>query len=196
MEGRDAEGRYGDHGLTPTMRIVETQLDHGQLVPDTERFALKDPDRYKEKFAKLIADEPGADASDIAAKINDGVRYTFIFQDDNYSSGVLELCSILKSAGFELYERKNSWADESKAYQGINSSWMDPEWGQLFEVQMHTSASWKAKQESHTAYEIAEAPSSSPEDRMAALAEQDRIFGEVPVPSDVRDIPSYRKEDW
>jgi hypothetical protein len=196
MEGRDAEGRYGDHGLTPTMRRVEAQLDHGQLVPDTERFALKDPDRYKEKFAKLIADEPGADASDIAAKINDGVRYTFIFQDKNYSSGVLELCSMLKSVGFELYERKNSWADESKAYQGINSSWMVPEWGQRFEVQMHTPASWKAKQESHPAYEIAEAPSSSPEDRAAALVEQDRIFSQVPIPSDIRDILSYRKEDW
>jgi hypothetical protein len=178
------------------MRSVETQLDHGQLAPDTEKFALKEPDRYKEKFAKLIADEPGADPSDIAAKINDGVRYTYIFRDENYSSGILELCSVLKGAGFELYERKNSWADESKAYQGINSSWIDPELGQLFEVQMHTPASWTAKQESHKAYEIAESPSSSPEDRAAALAEQDRIFGQVPIPPDVWDIPSYRKEGW
>ena len=140
MEGRDAEGKYSDHGLTPTMHRIEAQLDRGQLVPDTERFALKDPDRYKEKFAKLIADEPGADLSDIAARINDGVRYTFTFEDENYASAVQQLCRALTNLGFELYERKNSWIDESKAYQGVNSSWMDPEMGAtLRSADAHTS---------------------------------------------------------
>jgi hypothetical protein len=195
-EGRDAEGDYGEHGLTPAMRRIEAQLDHGQLVPDTERFALKDPNRYKEKFARLIADEPGAELSDIATKISDGIRYTFLFEDKNYGAGGLQLCKDLKDAGFEPYERKNSWVDESKAYQGVNSSWMDPQWGQLFEVQMHTPASWKAKQESHDAYEIAEAPDSSPAERVAALTRQDLIFRRVPVPPDVQNISSYRKEGW
>ena len=196
MEGRNAEGRYSDRGITPTMRDIEAQLDYGQLVPDTERLALKDPDRYKEKFAKLIADEPDADPSDIAAKINDGVRHTYTFEDSEYVAGVRQLRTVLTNAGFELYELKNAWIDESKAYQGINTSWMDPNWGQLFEVQMHTPASWKAKQESHQTYEIAEAPNSPPGDRAAALIEQDQIFGNVSIPSDVKDIPSYRKEGW
>ena len=30
-EGRDVEGNYGDHGLTPAMRRIEAQLEHGQL---------------------------------------------------------------------------------------------------------------------------------------------------------------------
>ena len=196
MEGRDAEGRYSDHGLTPKMRDIDAQLDHGQLVPDTERFTLKGPDRYKEKFAKLITDEPDADPSEIAAKINDGVRYTYTFEDNDYIAGVQQLRTVLTNAGFELYELKNAWIDESKAYQGINTSWMDPNWGQLFEVQMHTPASWKAKQESHRAYAIAEAPGTSSEDRTAALMEQDQIFSKVSIPSDVKDISSYRKEGW
>jgi len=196
MEGRDAEGRYSDHGLTPKMRDIDAQLDHGQLVPDTERFTLKGPDRYKEKFAKLITDEPDADLSEIAAKINDGVRYTYTFEDNDYIAGVQQLRTVLTNAGFELYELKNAWIDESKAYQGINTSWMDPNWGQLFEVQMHTPASWKAKQESHRAYAIAEAPGTSSEDRTAALMEQDQIFSKVSIPSDVKDISSYRKEGW
>jgi len=178
------------------MRRIEPQLDHGELVTDTEKFALKDPDRYKEKFAKLLADEPGADLRVIAAKINDGVRYTFTFPEERYTSGVLQLCSVLTDAGFELYERKNAWADESKAYQGVNSSWMERERGRLFEVQMHTPASWQAKQESHHAYEIAEAPSSSPQQRADAIREQDRIFSRVPIPPSAHNIPSYRKEGW
>ncbi len=39
------------------MRRIEAVLEHGQLVPDTEKFALKSPDRFKEKLASLIADE-------------------------------------------------------------------------------------------------------------------------------------------
>ncbi len=57
-EGRDADGNYGDHGLTPAMRRIEAQLDHGHLVKDTEKFALKDPDRFKEKFAGRIVFRP------------------------------------------------------------------------------------------------------------------------------------------
>src|SRR5215471_2159525 len=62
-EGRDPDGNYGDHGLTLAMRRIEAQLDHGHLVKDTEKFALKDPDRFKEKLAKLIARYPRSDPS-------------------------------------------------------------------------------------------------------------------------------------
>ena len=54
-------GNYGDRGLTPDMRRVEAQLEHSHLVEDTEKFALKDPDRFKEKFAKLIDADPDID---------------------------------------------------------------------------------------------------------------------------------------
>ena len=53
-EGRESDGSYGDHGITPAMRRVEVRLEHGTLVPDTEKFALKSPDRFKEKLAKMI----------------------------------------------------------------------------------------------------------------------------------------------
>ena len=56
-EGRGDDGKYGDRGITPAMRRVEAKLDHGTLVPDTEKFALKTPARFKEKLAKMI-DQP------------------------------------------------------------------------------------------------------------------------------------------
>jgi hypothetical protein len=52
-EGRDAEGNYAETGISPCMRRIEAELEHGSLVPDTEKFALKSPDRFKEKLAKL-----------------------------------------------------------------------------------------------------------------------------------------------
>ena len=57
-EGRDVDGNYGEHGLTPAMRRIEAQLDHGHLVEDTEKFALKDPDRFKEKLADAHSAKP------------------------------------------------------------------------------------------------------------------------------------------
>jgi hypothetical protein len=58
-EGRRADGTYDDHGITPALRRVEAQLDHGTLVPDTEKFALKGQDRFKEKLAKMIRTATG-----------------------------------------------------------------------------------------------------------------------------------------
>jgi len=195
-EGRDANGHYGDRGLTAAMRRIEAQLNHGHLVEDTEKFALKEPNRFKEKLAKVISDEPDSDPAEIVSRINDGVRYTYTYADEQYSSGVMEVCGSLADAGFEMYERKNVWVDESKAYQGVNSSWMDHESKHLFEVQIHTPTSWRAKQEGHLAYEIIQASSSTPEERAAAAQLQERIFGGVPIPPGVSDIPSYRKEGW
>ena len=56
-EGRDPRN-YGEGGLTPAMRRIESELAHGTLAPDTEKFALKSPDRFKEKLAKMISLEP------------------------------------------------------------------------------------------------------------------------------------------
>lgn len=195
-EGRDVDGSYGARGLTPTIRRIEAQLQHGRLVEDTEKFALKDPDRFKEKYAKLIADRPDRDPYDLVQQINDGVRYTFIYDDAEYSSGVMEVSEAIAAAGYELYERKNAWVDDSKVYQGVNSTWREHSHGVLFEVQVHTPASWHAKQMSHSFYEVIDSPSSTTEQRAEAARHQREIFSEVPIPPDVADIHTYRKEGW
>src|SRR5215813_1176146 len=53
-EGRDANGNYGERGLTPAMRRVESQIQHGKLVADTEKYALKSADRFKQKLVERI----------------------------------------------------------------------------------------------------------------------------------------------
>lgn len=195
-EGRDVNNKYGDQGLTPAMRRIEAQLEHGHLVEDTEKFALKDPDRFKEKFAKLIVDNPDVDSSELVRGINDGVRYTFIYEDTEYSSGVMEVSDAIAAAGYELQERKNAWIDETKVYQGINITWREDSVGILFEVQVHTPTSWHAKQESHRAYEVVQSLISTPEQRAEAVRRQEQLFSEVPIPPNVTDIPNYRKEGW
>ncbi len=195
-EGRDADGNYGEHGLTPAMRRIEAQLEHGRLVPDTEKFALKSPDRFKEKLAKMIEAEPDAATEELASRLFDGIRYTFLFPDQEYSTDAIRACNSIAGEGFELYERKNAWADTTKQYKGINSTWLDHASGLLFEVQMHTEVSWEAKQESHGEYQVIGSRSATSQEKAEAVRRQEQIFAEVPDPVGAERIPTYRKQGW
>jgi hypothetical protein len=179
-EGRDGAGNYGEHGITPAMRRIEAALEHGSLVPDTEKFALKSPDRFKEKLAKAIGVEPDRAPSEISAEIHDGIRYTFSFEAKNYASGVEDARHRLSDYGYELIAFKPSW--DSDEYKGINSQWMERGSGLRFEVQFHTPESWEAKQSTHEAYVKIESPTTPPAERAQLRDYQREISASVPVP--------------
>jgi hypothetical protein len=109
-EGRDSNGNYGGHGLTPAMRRIENQLDHGQLVEGTEKFALKDTDRFKEKLADAIARNPDKSCLELANEIHDTIRYTFIFPAEDYTEGLWDTHGKVEAAGYELEVRRNSYS--------------------------------------------------------------------------------------
>ena len=191
-EGRDADGNYSDRGLTPAMRRIEAALDHGHLADDTEKFALKDPDRFKEKSAKLVERHPATDPSDLVAEIPDGVRYTFILDFDHYTENVEVGHALLGGAGCEHIETKPSWhADE---YKGVNSRWQVPSASVMFEVQFHTQESWDAKQKTHAAYEKVEDPRTPLEEVERLRAYQCQVSAEVRVPTGALDIQPFKKE--
>jgi hypothetical protein len=191
-EGRDADGNYGEHGLTPAMRRIEAQLEHGELVPDTEEFALKQPDRFKLKLAERISLQPGESADVLASRIHDGIRYTFEYDDQDYTIGTEETEAALSRHGYELITRKPSW--DSPDYKGVNSQWHDPDSGLLFEVQFHTHASWSAKQKTHLAYKRLADPSTGPKEREQLDEYQKETAASVPVPPGALEIPYYHKK--
>jgi hypothetical protein len=191
-EGRDSNDEYGEQGLTPQMRGVEQELAYGELVPDTERYAVKGEDRFKEKLAKKIALEPDKSTAELAAEIHDGIRYTFTFPAEKYTEGVYDAEGRLRQRGYDLRQRKPSWGDGG--YKGVNSRWSDPGNGVLFEVQFHTPQSWEAKQKTHDAYAMIENPDSSDADKAAARRYQQEVSAAVPVPEGADEIPPYTDE--
>jgi hypothetical protein len=174
------------------MRRIEEQLEHGELVPDTEKYALKSLDRFQEKLAKLIARNPDKSSDELAHEIHDGVRYTFVFDEDRYYDGTREVHSKLEEQGFDLEVRRNTWTDPE--YKGINSRWHDPDHNVLFEVQFHTMASWDAKQRTHEVYERISDTRVTPQERARLREAQREISGTVPLPPRCTEIPDYRKE--
>ncbi len=188
-EGRDAEGSYGEGGLTPAMRRVEAELTHGTLVPDTEKLALKSPDRFKEKLAKMIERYPGQPCSELVSAIHDGIRYTFLFPTGDYTAGVADATQALRDRGYDLRIRKPSWNEGD--YRGVNSRWCDADSGVPFEVQFHTPESWDAKQKTHDIYEKLCDPRTPPREREQLEERQRLIVAAIPVPPGAETITHY-----
>jgi hypothetical protein len=183
-EGRDAEGNYAETGITPTMRQVEAELEHGTLVSDTERFALKSADRFKEKLARLITRYPDQPVAELAATIHDGIRYTLLFPAERYTEGVAEATRLLGN----LEQRKPSWAGDD--YRGVNCRCSDG--ATEFEVQFHTLESWEAKQKTHDIYEKLCDQETSPPERGRLEREQRQVMSAVPVPPGALGIEFHR----
>jgi hypothetical protein len=193
-EGRSVFGTYGESGLTPAMRRIEDELDHGTLVPDTEKYALKSLDRFQEKLANLIVDEPDKSAEEHAAEIHDGVRYTFLFDHDTYTQNFKTASNSLEAAGFTLTVLKNSWDDGE--YKGVNTRWIDSESSSPFEIQFHTQKSWDAKQQSHETYEKINKLQTPASEREQLRDYQREISRKVAQPPGWREITDYRREGY
>jgi hypothetical protein len=174
------------------MRRIEAQLDSGHLVDGTEEYALKTPDRFKEKVAREKEKNPDKPTEEIISEIHDAVRYTFILEVDEYYAAYWEAEGELKSQGYELQVRRNMWTNLE--YKGINSRWQDPDSDLPFEIQFHTQASWEVKQQTHAAYEKIDDVRTPVVERERLREHQKEISARIPEPPRVMEIPDYRKE--
>jgi hypothetical protein len=192
VEGRSADGSYGERGLTPAMRRIEVQLDKCHLVERTEDYALKTADRFKEKLSREKVKNPDKTITELASEIHDAIRYTFVLEAESYVATYWEVQGRIEDQGYDLEVRRNMWA--GLEYKGINSRWRDPGSGLPFEIQFHTKASWEAKQHTHAAYEKIE-DTRTPADERERLREfQKQVSARVQEPLGVIEIPDYRKQ--
>jgi hypothetical protein len=172
--------------VTPAMRRIEAEDPDRHLAGLEHR--LKQRYRIEEKVKEAV-EERGHTVEDAFRMVKDAIRYTFCYSEEGYAAGVGRDCERLENAGFERFDRRNSWQHDE--YKGINSRWRVPDSDQLFEVQFHTEASLAAKEETHDAYK-----------QLRTLPEDDAVVGQlhayqrevtakVPVPSDALDISDY-----
>jgi hypothetical protein len=175
--------------ISPAMRAIEGQDPDRHLVGFEHR--LKSRDRIKEKVydrIKLLKQPPEAAVS----HVSDTIRYTFQYRESRYTQGVWTDIERLKAEGFKLHKLKNYWSDEQ--YKGINSTWIEPDTGQRFEVQFHTRISFEAKQLTHPAYERLRTERADAFEELVLEAFQKKVTADVSVPPGATDIPDSRKE--
>jgi hypothetical protein len=184
----DRIAKREEEKISPTMRAIESQDSERRLVGFEDR--LKGYDRIKEKVyngIKLLKHSP----EEAVSLVPDTIRYTFQYRESRYTQGIWTDIERLKEEGFKLDKLKNYWSDDK--YKGINSTWIEPDTGQRFEVQFHTRISFEAKQLTHTAYERIRSEQADAFEELVLEAFEKKVAADVPVPAGATDIPDYRK---
>ncbi|MFD9903389.1 ATP nucleotide 3'-pyrophosphokinase [Streptomyces sp. NPDC059063] len=170
--------RQAERTITPQVRAAARASD-AELVGLNHR--LKSPDSLKRKVATSLKEDPRQNVNDAIARINDSVRYTFQWRDEQYSTGVTVASHLLAAWGNTTTKWSNTWA-RAKGYKAINSAWRAADSGHLYEIQFHTPASKKAQEDTHKLYEEQRLPDTTPERAEELQRQQDAIFAAVPVP--------------
>ena len=141
----------------------------------------------------LLAHKNGETPEEAKSRIGDALRYTLIIEDPFYTAVTKETLDSIINKGYTLTEFENYWANDARAYQGINCNLACPN-GMIFELQFHTPISYETKGEkTHVYYEIIRDENSSPEEKEKARQKHDALFAMIPVPEGVREL-SYDVE--
>jgi hypothetical protein len=136
---------------------------------------------YRKVQGIMVEDETSAD--DAGFEINDALRYTAVIDQSDYWARGDAIVEALGRAGYESSRPCRGW--KTIGYRGRNESFRGSD-GLEFEVQMHTSQSLAAAEETREMYEI-ERMTTTPDDEKAKLrAKINAIYAEVPAPDDVR----------
>jgi hypothetical protein len=184
----DRIAKREEEKISPALRAIESQDPDRHLIGFEHR--LKGRDRIKEKVydrIKLLKHSP----EEAVSHVSDTIRYTFQYRESRYTQGVWNDLERLKGEGFKLHKLKNYWSDDQ--YKGVNSTWIEPDTGQRFEVQFHTRISFEAKQLTHPAYERIRNKQADAFEDLVLEAFQRKVTADVPVPPGAADIPDYRK---
>jgi len=167
--------------VSPAMREIES-CDPDRTLVGWE-YRLKSGDRFKDKVAATLEEQPGVATSDAVDEIPDCIRYTFRYESDRYAQGVAADVARLADGGFLRGESRDTW--ESEQYKGINSRWRTADGEVRFEVQFHTDVSFAAKQLTHETYERLRDPRTTPTEIRELRSIQREITGQIPTPSGV-----------
>lgn len=175
-DAADAEPRITD-------QVTSVIDDSGHSHPVGLDKALKGEESLKPKIAKELQANPDATPGDVLDHFNDSVRYTMETPPGHYADSVQQAVGDLRARGFEsvkLPDPARAWGNPA-GYKGLNTTWLDPRTGQLFELQFHTPESFAAKEATHPLYE-AQRVASDPAEVARLEAEQAKTFRQVPVP--------------
>ena len=120
-------------------------------------FRLKGEKSYSRKIAADM-EEKGISADEAARAVNDRVRYTMLFDGDEYAEKVLDVQESLAEDGYVQYDTKwKNYFRSGDPYDGYNTVMENPETGARFELQFHTPETIDIKFKAHVIYEAFQA---------------------------------------
>ena len=135
---------------------------------------------------KILSDAHDMEVSpeEAAALIGDVLRYTLCIDEDQYVPTVDKTMKTFEGKHISVLKFKNRWGGEG--YKGINTN-LKTEDGFIFELQLHTPASFEAKEAEHANYEIVRSETATEEEKRAAEEYSKQIYAQVPIPEGAPD---------
>jgi archaellin len=166
-----------------TGSLMEVAGDHGGEIVGLE-FRFKSEESLKRKMTQKFKENTEAGPADVAASINDSLRYTVLFDEDNYVNGSLAVMKSLKVKGYEFTAVKNYWKMGEGDYKGVNTTFKTKS-GTKVELQFHTKKSLDTKQNvNHRVYEKFRVET-SPKLRAQYMQEMQNNWMDVNMPEHV-----------
>jgi hypothetical protein len=166
---------------------------------ERETFAVKSLKSASEKTIKdtveRFHDKSAIHMERVAKNIHDLVRYTITWPEDKIAQGAQQAIDAFRARGFMPYvvngepALKNYFhAEPGNSYRGINCNFVDPNNGQIFEVQFHTPASLDMAEKMHDEYDRVRKLDTKSKEYAKGQAYLNRQFAKVPIPPGIESV--------
>jgi len=176
--------------VTSMLEEIATQT-RGEFAGLEHR--LKKMERLAEKICDDMI-EKDLTADEAAAQVNDALRFTLLYDADEFVEKVKETQRLLAERGFVQYDHK--WKNFFKPgddYDGYNTVVHNPETGEKFELQFHTHETIVIKEDCHKMYKIWRTlPEGSPK-RLSLWEKMGGLWNNYPRPANWQSLPGEIK---
>jgi hypothetical protein len=168
---QDVHGKKGRRGVSSPKALAKAKVDEAQKIEPAitkiikakaeelggELVGLENRLKSEESMARKIkndAEKEGVSYEERAATITDAVRYTVIYDPDEFVEKAKATQAALEAEGWQQYDHKyRNYFKPGNAYQGYNTVMEHKETGMLFELQYHTPETILIKARNHKIYE-------------------------------------------
>lgn len=136
------------------------------------------------KVERLRDEEPDTPLD--AIEVYDVLRYTLLVPDSppgHHDAAIRGALHALEDDGYEVRRVKNYWK-RGDSYSGTNCTLATPD-GLLWELQIHTPASYETKSATHDDYELMRNSSTPIAERRRLFEKMKKVWERIPIPEGI-----------
>ena len=191
QDAREIKARFYSEQLLYKISKAEPKItsDMQRITGENQLAGLEFRKKTAESLArKITADSQAENISSVEAvsKINDALRYTTIFDSDNFTEEYSKMKQKLIAEGYRVVKVKNTWLTNGP-YKGVNT--VIEKDGINFEMQYHTRESFDLKNGLlHDLYEKYRDTNTSDRERMKLFKEMIDLSNGLEIPKNIERV--------
>lgn len=196
-EQHDAKVAAATISTLQRLADIEPQItgDILEAMPNTARleglqFRLKSPGSLAGKIARKFEMTTTKTPQEIADSLTDLVRYTGVTaKPEEVAKMTRDTIGRLTERGWTVEEAEQSYVD-GNPYKGIHTILRHSDTRQTIELQFHSAASLKVKEEWHETYEVMRDENRPRQERSEAFKTMARAWATIPAPPGLASLRS------